>query len=299
MLDMDIVFVVLHYMTIEETRKCVAYIRKNIDTSNYHIVIVDNASPNKSGQVIKEDFEEEQDITVILNEINHGFARGNNIGYNYAKKRWNPRYIVLLNNDVFLYEKELVKKLDKDYEKSEFYVLGPLIMTGDGRCDINPDKAIFKSSLDIDKAIHNYKKVYFRYKFHYAKLYNWVISICTALFNIKRKSGQHKPYLERAENVKLHGCFLVFSNLYISQYAGLDDSTFLYWEEEFLYKHMISDGKKTVYNPEIIVFHKEDAATDAIIGKTREKEMFICQNYIQSLSELKKLYNYYDKDRKK
>lgn len=40
---MDIVFVILHYMTPEYTKKCVESIQCRLDTKKYKIIIVDNA----------------------------------------------------------------------------------------------------------------------------------------------------------------------------------------------------------------------------------------------------------------
>lgn len=294
---MDIVFIVLHYMVIEETKKCIEYIERNIDTPDYHVVLVDNASPNGSGKILQEYFVEDTYVTVILNKSNLGFAKGNNIGFRYAKKQWEPRYIVFLNNDVFLYEKELIKKLDEEYNKSAFYVLGPLVMTGDGKCNINPDNAIFKNVNDIEKTIRRFEKLYFRYKYHYAKLFFWFNNIIAVFLGGGNPKKENKNYLDRQENVKLHGCFLVFSKEYILEYNGLDESTYLYWEEEFLYKHMISQNKKTVYNPNIVVFHKEDAATDSLEGGDRKKKMFLYKNYIDSLKKLRELYIHYDEEK--
>ena len=50
---MKIVFVILHYLAIDETYKSVDSIEKKIDTDMYKIVIVDNASPDKSGALLK------------------------------------------------------------------------------------------------------------------------------------------------------------------------------------------------------------------------------------------------------
>ena len=53
----------------------------------------------------KERFESKTNLTnknpliLIKNEINHGFAEGNNIGIRFALKKLNPNYILLLNND--------------------------------------------------------------------------------------------------------------------------------------------------------------------------------------------------------
>ena len=150
---MDIVFVMLHYMAIEETKISIDYIRKNVDTEKYKIIVVDNASPDNSGDMLIKEYGQDIDIKIIKARTNLGFARGNNLGFRYAKKCWNPKYIVLMNNDVYLIEKKLMYKLEIEYSKSRFDVLGPMIMTGDGRCDINPQKSEFKNVEDVKKRI--------------------------------------------------------------------------------------------------------------------------------------------------
>ena len=83
---MDIVFVILHYMVEEETYRCVEYIRDRIDTKDYHIVIVDNASSNGSGMLVEKKYSDSLDVSVLLNQKNVGYSRGNNIGFRYTKK---------------------------------------------------------------------------------------------------------------------------------------------------------------------------------------------------------------------
>lgn len=288
---MDIVFVILHYMAIKETKQSVQYIQENIDTEQYHIIIVDNASENGTGTELQKIYQENSKITVLVNHENLGFAKGNNVGFYYAKKRWNPDYIVLMNNDVFLLEKAFLAKTKKEYTRSKFAVMGPMILTRDGRCDINPLKPEFNSAADIEKKILHYKRDLRRYQYHYAPLYYKLAGIKGVLSGWKRKP---KLFYRHAENIKLHGCFLVFSQDYIQDYDGLDDSTFLFWEEEFLYKHMICDGKVLAYNPDITVFHLEDASTDVSILGKREKMIFMLRHYIDSLNSLKKVYMEYD-----
>ncbi len=290
---MDIVFVVLHYIVADETCKCVSYIEKNIDTDNYRIVIVDNASPNGSGDILEKQYKDNLKVVVLKNQKNLGFARGNNVGYRYAKKYFKPQYLVMMNNDVYLLEKRLKEKLSEEFRRSGFYVLGPMIYTRDGRCDVNPDNAVFKNVADIDRMLHIYKKMYRRYKYYYAFVFYRLTPVIDMILG-KKPVKKRKNFLFRAENVKLHGCFMVFSEKYILEYEGLDESTFLYWEEEFLYKHMMCNHKKTVYCPDIIVYHQEDAATDSIVAGERKKKMFLYEKYMESLEELRKLYIYYD-----
>ncbi len=60
-------------------------LRKN-RTDMYKIVIVDNASPDKSGALLKEHYKNDDHVEVLLNQENLGFARGNNVGFRYAEK---------------------------------------------------------------------------------------------------------------------------------------------------------------------------------------------------------------------
>ena len=53
----DIVFVVLHYLTIDDTIECVNSIKEKCKKGNFRIVIVDNASPNNSKNELKEVYE--------------------------------------------------------------------------------------------------------------------------------------------------------------------------------------------------------------------------------------------------
>ncbi len=95
-----IAFVILHYQALDETIDCVNTIKKMVKGSR-HIVIVDNASPNKSGEILIAKYQQDEEITVLVSKENVGFARGNNLGYVEAKK-YSPEYIVVMNNDVFI-----------------------------------------------------------------------------------------------------------------------------------------------------------------------------------------------------
>jgi GT2 family glycosyltransferase len=59
---------------------------------DFETIIVDNASSDSSVALIEGDYPE---VTLVRNDRNDGFAKGNNIGYFHAQ----GRYILLLNND--------------------------------------------------------------------------------------------------------------------------------------------------------------------------------------------------------
>lgn len=86
------VFVVLHYLTTDDTVECVSSIRRCCADGEYQIIIVDNASPNKSGKQLMEKYEKDKDIDLLILENNLGFARGNNVGIAYARNKYDPKY---------------------------------------------------------------------------------------------------------------------------------------------------------------------------------------------------------------
>lgn len=55
-------------------------------SKNNPIIIVDNCSPNGSGKQLEKMYSKCINITVIINEENQGFAKGNNLGYQYIKE---------------------------------------------------------------------------------------------------------------------------------------------------------------------------------------------------------------------
>lgn len=293
----DIVFVVLHYMAKEVTKKCVEKIKEKIDVNSYKIVIVDNASANGSGQELMEYYATDDFVKVLLNNKNLGFAKGNNVGFQYATKYLSPRFIVLMNNDVFLIEDKLMYKIEREYEKSQFAVLGPLIMTRDGKCNINPIENAFDNKDQIKKKIKSLKRTQFLRKYHLLLLYSMVIKIVLLIKGNKQKQNRtcYKNYLESKYNVQLHGCFLVFSQKYMEYFNGLDDRTFLYMEEDILYKHMKENRLVTAYIPDIIVYHEEDVSTDSVVRTEKEKKQFLYKCLIESCNDLLKVYEEYEK----
>ena len=115
-------FVVLHYMVVEETKKCIESIQRI--NGEKKIIIVDNASKNDSGLEIQQMYKNDNDIEVIINDQNLGFANGNNIGYQKALI-YNPDFIVVMNNDIEITQEDFIERVNNTYNEEKFAVLGP------------------------------------------------------------------------------------------------------------------------------------------------------------------------------
>lgn len=277
-------FVVLHYIVDKDTIECVESIRKYIDTAEYKIIIVDNCSPNDSYERLKDKYQNSQDIILIHNEENLGFAKGNNVGFRYAKQQLDAEFIIMMNNDVLMIEDGFFQKISEEYKKSRFAVLGPMILTKDGRYNSNPLRENALTLDDVNYMMNDIKKKLFWGK---RRLERFYVKFCKP----KDVTLPHKPhdYIHRQEDVCLHGCFWVFSRIFSESFDGLDEGTFLYVEEDILYTQLTNKKMKTVYVPDIHIYHKEDASANAAASSKKDKRMRFYHNLYNSLGRLKEI----------
>lgn len=273
-------FIILHYQAIDDTIEAVETLCGNIDTDEFHIVIVDNASPNKTGEVLSRKYQSDEKITVICNKTNEGFARGNNLGFRYLKSSYQVDYIVMMNNDIVFTEKDFLKKIEAECNQTGFDILGPLILTADGKYTSSPIRTKPIKREEVEFAIKEYKKNLVLNRFYLWNFYNMIKKVK----HRKKVTPSSNAYrtLQRQENVQIHGCFMVFSREYIKKEDGLCDKTFLYCEEDILYLSAIKKGYKIIYQPSIMIYHKEDASTDYSYRKDRDKNIFYYTEALKS-----------------
>lgn len=274
-------FVILHYNAIKETIDCVNSIVENIDTDDFKIVIVDNKSLNGTGKELDEKYKEHDKVKVILNDVNAGFARGNNLGYQYMVKNYDPDFICVMNNDTLVIQKDFLKIICDEYEKSKFGVLGPRIILKDGS-----DNRLYVKFPTLDFLKDEYKlqrRELFLMKYH---LDHFVTAFKMARNYLYKLLGKKRPSRyggiftlegvdKRHEHLVLHGCCLIFSRRYMDIYEdAFCPDTFVYREEELLYLRGKKSKLPMIYNPELLIKHLEDVATETVMKKPRKKIMF-------------------------
>src|SRR5665648_982242 len=119
-------FVILHYLAFQDTIECIDSIISNYDRLCYEIVVVDNYSNNGSQEKLEIYYSGQNNIYFLKMGYNSGFAKGNNYGYQYAKKYLKPNYIILLN------------KIYEIYQSAKFDILGPYIVSLSNNLHQNP-----------------------------------------------------------------------------------------------------------------------------------------------------------------
>lgn len=287
---MKIVFVILNYNTFQETKECILSIERKIDTDDYKIIIVDNKSIDDSAEKIAKFIEERHNSILLYNESNLGFAKGNNVGIEHAIKNYNPEFTVVLNSDTELIQDDLVETLEKEYKQSGFALLGPLILTADGRCDNSPHYAPTVEHVQNELTMFEKEEKIIKMGFYrpYCGLrFIWNL-ITNKVCKIDVPIHRNMEFYQYQKQVVLQGCFIVFSEKAFKYIKGFDSRTFLYYEESILFLNLMKNNLVTVYNPEIVIYHKDGRATNTVAKKSRDKLLFINKCYQDSAKILLK-----------
>jgi GT2 family glycosyltransferase len=108
--------IVLNWNGKELLKDCLSSLFKLTDYPNYKVIVVDNGSTDGSVEYVKKNFPK---ADVLALDKNYGFPKGNNKGIKYALKKYKPKYILLLNNDTKIVQRDWLKKLIETAESDE------------------------------------------------------------------------------------------------------------------------------------------------------------------------------------
>ena len=272
-------FVVLHYLAEEMTVQCTEALLGL--SGDKHIVLVDNASPNGSGQRLAARYEGNPAVSVLLSPRNGGFARGNNMGYTYLRGHFSSDFIVVLNNDVLIRDKDFPAKVQTLFEKTPFAVLGPDILNPQTREHQNPTRLNGFTRQEVEERVARYQKNLRHFGWNRFK------------WKLKQRFRPTPPQLPRpswqkaGENAVLHGACYVFSPDFIARRPlCFNPDTFLYFEEEILHYECLQEGLKLRYDPVVQVLHLEDVATNQAFHSAWRKEKMKQQETLRSMQVL-------------
>lgn len=240
----SVAVIILNYMNYIETDECIqCLLKQNYDS--YHVIVVDNGSDNASVSYLWKKYRYSSKISVIGAGKNYGFAKGNNIGISYAKNKIHAEYILLLNSDVIIEDRDYLDKMIKANAEG-IGIIGSRILE--------------KNNVEI------------------SMLYRYVTFPATLLFYLASMSEckEHPLYeifwkkiLKKYKGVYLFkGCALLLTPAYFRYYDGLDPRTFLYCEEDLLYLRCKKVGLKEKVS-DAYLYHKAGQSTKTLYGNNR------------------------------
>lgn len=232
--------ILLNYNTADDVEKCVCSIKENVQT-DYHIYIVDNSSTDRSYDRLSKKFKEDKEISVFLSSVNGGFSAGNNIGIRESLKN-GDEYICIVNADVVFLNDALTKLKNKLDQDLSIGVAAPSI--------IGPE------SEDETQFARN-------------KLtYNNYLSEKTVLRHLPVFEKKYPRYVLKnhifEEDFKFMGmtygcCYLIRSTI-LKKNNGLDDSVFLFGEEDILAYQLEKQSYYTCIVPSAKILHNHHSS---------------------------------------
>jgi len=108
--------VILNWNGLKYTIECLESLKKST-YPNYEVIVVDNGSKGNDADILEEKYKGY--IKLIRNKENLGFPGGSNIAIKQIIAQGESDYVLLLNNDAKIIQKDWLDKLVKVGEKEE------------------------------------------------------------------------------------------------------------------------------------------------------------------------------------
>lgn len=127
--------IIVTYNNLKCTQRCIESIFEKTAYFSYEIIIVDNNSTDNTRRYLLKLHDKHNNIKIILNKENLGFAKANNIGISEAS----GEYLIILNNDTVVTQgwlSGLIKHLDRN---PTLGLLGPVTNSISNRAKIKVD----------------------------------------------------------------------------------------------------------------------------------------------------------------
>jgi hypothetical protein len=227
-----VVIVVLNWNEKRLTIECLESL-KRIDYNNYEILLVDNGSTDGSQEYFRVQYPE---IALLENEVNLGFAEGNNIGIRYAMNG-QADYVLLLNNDTLVHTtflSELVNVAERDVRIG---FAGPKIYYHDW---------------------HGQRNVI-------AYAGGWVNLWTGTARNIGARKKDRGQYDVIQTVDQLSGSCLLVKKELLEKVGLMNSDYFLYWEDTDWCFRAQQFGFKLVYVPRAVVWHRVSASVGGVV----------------------------------
>jgi len=232
---MKLSVIILNYNVRYFLELCLHSVQKATQTIDSEILVIDNASSDKSIEAIKNKF---PDVIFIQNTENVGFPKGNNIGVAQAK----GDYICILNPDTVVAEDTFEKLLPFAENEPTFGALGCHLVDGSGNFLPESKRGIPTPWVALTKIFSLYK-----------------IFPKSTYFN--QYYAQHISEFQTGKVAILVGAFMLMKrNLYVDL-QGFDENCFMYADDIDLSYRILKTGNQNFYVPSTSVIHFKGEST--------------------------------------
>ena len=231
----ELSIVIINYNSWPCLRDCLQSIPPHAGELGYEVIVVDNASTDRSAENLSAQFPEVQRIE---NPVNLGFSGAGNQGVHAAA----GAYILLLNPDTLFVSGSLATAVRYLRTHPDVGILGAKVLNEDG--SLQPA---------CRRSIPTMRSAFFRFA-GLSRLFPR--SPTFAAYNL--------TYADEDETVDVgavSGAFLMFPRRLIEETGPLDEQFFVYGEDLDFCLRAAKVGKRVVYWPQLVIEHLKGQST--------------------------------------
>lgn len=237
----DLAVVIVNYNVCQLLRNCLTSVFASTGDVDYRVIVVDNASPDDSVEMVRAEFPMAE---LIANDDNVGYPAANNQGMVAlgVGSDDSPRYVLLLNPDTELPADCLATYVNWMDANVKVGVVGPRLVLPDGSLDVacrrsfpSPTVSMHRM-LGLSKLFPN-SPTFGRYNMSYL------------------------PEDQLTEVDSVVGAFMLVRTAAINQVGMLDEIFWMYGEDLDWAKRIKDGGWQIVYNPARKVKHIKRASS--------------------------------------
>lgn len=233
----ELSIIIVSYNTKGLLESCLDSLLDHLNKVSYEVILVDNNSSDGTVEMLETRHKsKKENLTLILNQENFGYAKANNQGIRQAK----GNFLLLLNPDTKLIDNSLLKMLEFARTTKDFGIGGPRLLNNDGS---------FQSSVFSDQSILNaIKEFWFGQK---------------DVFMLKVPENKDTPQPVYG----VIGAAMLIPKKVVELIGLLNEKYFFYYEDLEYCRRIHKKGYKVYYFSEVRVVHLHGASS----SKNREQ----------------------------
>ncbi|MBI2886125.1 MAG: glycosyltransferase family 2 protein [Chloroflexi bacterium] len=244
----DLAVIIVSYNVRQLLEDCLASVLASHGVS-FDVCVVDNASHDGSGQMVRERFPQ---AVLLESPWNGGYSYANNLGMERLGV-WPPRpgqdpmapghrYVLLLNPDTRVGPQDMARAVAYLDDHLDMGILGPKLVRQDGSLDLACRRSFPTPAVALYR----------------------VLGLSKLFPRSRRFARYNMTYLdpdETAEVDAVAGAFMLVRREAILQAGLLDESFFLYGEDLDWALRIKAQGWKAVYYPAVTVLHHKGGSS--------------------------------------
>lgn len=283
--------IILNYNNWEDTVNCIESVEEH-NTAPIKYIVVDNGSNRyEAVEKLEKYFQskfngpycriKDEDklqktvlprLTFLVSKTNDGYAQGNNKGLRLAFMDKEIEFVMVLNNDILFVEDIIPDLIRHQQTITDCAIISPVLYK----------KGLKSLDYNCARKNHTEWEIILTYLFLYKDFFGYISKHVN-----KRLLLKHNPSLMSLQYFEIElpsGSCMLIKKALVQEIGGFDPNTFLYFEENILYKKIQGLGMKNYLVPSLRCIHLGASST------SKSSSSFIAKKGLHSVEYYLKTY---------